>query len=75
MGTNNSKFHGDCRNPHNPEYYCGASSSGTGAAISSGIVPCGIGSDGGGSVRIPAAFCGIAGLKPTAGRIPQRIEF
>ena len=72
FGTNSSKFHGDCRNPHNPDYYCGASSSGTGAAIALGIVPCGIGSDGGGSIRIPAAFCGISTIKPSAGRIPHR---
>ena len=72
IGTNPSKYHGDCRNPFNTDYYCGASSSGPGAAVAVGLVPCAIGSDGGGSVRIPSAFCGLIGLKPTAGRIPHR---
>lgn len=72
LGTNNSKFHGDCLNPVNPEYYPGGSSSGTAAAVAIGIVPCGIGSDGGGSVRIPAAFCGMSAIKPSAGRISNR---
>ena len=72
MGTNNSKFHGDCLNPLNPEYSPGGSSSGTAAAVAIGIAPCGIGSDGGGSVRLPAAFCGLSAIKPSAGRISNR---
>ena len=54
IGANNSKYHGDCLNPVNPDFYPGGSSSGSAAAVSCGIVPCSIGSDGGGSVRIPA---------------------
>jgi len=72
FGANCSKFHGDCLNPVNPDFYPGGSSSGTAAAVACGLVPCGIGSDGGGSVRIPAAFCGMSAIKPSAGRISHR---
>jgi len=72
IGTNDSKFHGDCKNPHNTDFYCGASSSGTGAIVACGLVPCGVGSDGGGSVRIPASWCQNNTIKPSCGRIPQR---
>ena len=71
-GVNPSKYAGFCPNPFNRAYHPGASSSGTAVALASGLAPIGIGSDGGGSVRIPATFCALAGLKPTAGRIPQR---
>ena len=71
-GVNPSNLHGFCPNPVNPEYHPGASSSGTVAAIAIGLVPCGIGTDGGGSVRIPAAFTDTSAIKPTAGRIPHR---
>ena len=60
---------GRTNNPWNPERTPGGSSGGESAAISSFMSPGGIGSDGGGSVRIPAHFCGIAGLKPTPGRV------
>ena len=71
-GVNPSKLHGFTPNPVNPNYHPGASSSGTVAAIAIGLVPCGIGTDGGGSVRIPAAFTDTSAIKPTAGRIPHR---
>jgi aspartyl-tRNA(Asn)/glutamyl-tRNA(Gln) amidotransferase subunit A len=60
------------RNPWNPDHFTGGSSSGTAAAVSSGMVLGGTGSDTGGSIRSPAAFCGIAGLKPTYGRVSCR---
>jgi amidase len=60
---------GRANNPWNVERTPGGSSGGEAAAISSGCSPGGVGSDGGGSIRVPAHFCGIAGLKPTPGRI------
>lgn len=60
-----------CRNPWNLERTSGASSGGAAAAVASGIGPLAHGSDGGGSIRIPAALCGIFGLKPSFGRIPN----
>jgi amidase len=56
-------------NPHNPEHVTGGSSSGSGAAVASGQVDISFGGDQGGSIRIPAAFCGILGLKPTFGLV------
>jgi Asp-tRNA(Asn)/Glu-tRNA(Gln) amidotransferase A subunit family amidase len=61
---------GRTNNPWNVERTAGGSSGGEAAAIASGCSPGGVGSDGGGSIRVPAHFCGIAGLKPTPGRIP-----
>ncbi|GAA0598915.1 amidase [Virgibacillus siamensis] len=63
-------FHGPTRNPWNPGYSPGGSSGGSAAAIASGIVPMAGASDGGGSIRIPASFTGLFGLKPTRGRTP-----
>jgi aspartyl-tRNA(Asn)/glutamyl-tRNA(Gln) amidotransferase subunit A len=60
---------GKIRNPWNTAYSPGGSSSGSGAQVSAGIVPLSVGTDNGGSVRIPAALCGVVGLKPTHGRI------
>lgn len=57
-------------NPWNPERTVGGSSGGEAAAIAAGLSPLGIGSDGAGSIRAPAHYCGIAGLKPTHGRVP-----
>lgn len=64
-------LHGITRNPWNPAHTTGGSSSGAGAAGAGGFGPLHIGTDAGGSVRIPAAWCGLVGLKPTYGRIPQ----
>jgi aspartyl-tRNA(Asn)/glutamyl-tRNA(Gln) amidotransferase subunit A len=64
-------LHGITRNPWNPEFTTGGSSSGAGAAGAAGFGPLHIGTDAGGSVRIPAAWCGLVGLKPTYGRVPQ----
>jgi Asp-tRNA(Asn)/Glu-tRNA(Gln) amidotransferase A subunit family amidase len=62
---------GKTSNPSNPEFSSGGSSGGEAAAIASGCSAGGVGSDGGGSIRVPAHFCGICGLKPTPGRIPS----
>jgi Asp-tRNA(Asn)/Glu-tRNA(Gln) amidotransferase A subunit family amidase len=66
--TNNRVF-GLTRNPWNLDHSAGGSSGGEGALISAGGSPLGLGSDFAGSIRIPAAFCGVCGLKPTGGRI------
>src|SRR5882724_12893594 len=68
-----SPLWGITRNPWNPERTPGGSSGGSGAAVASGCVPLAEGTDMGGSVRIPAAWCGIVGLKPSLGRIPQNL--
>jgi aspartyl-tRNA(Asn)/glutamyl-tRNA(Gln) amidotransferase subunit A len=62
-------------NPWNPHHLPGGSSSGAGAAVAAGFVPAAIGTDTGGSIRGPAAWCGIAGLKPTYGRVSRRGVF
>lgn len=59
-------------NPWNPEHHPAGSSSGTAAAIAAGFMPTGIGTDTGGSIRMPAAVCGLAGLKATYGRVSRR---
>lgn len=65
-----SPLTGVTRNPWNLERTSGGSSAGAAAAVAAGIGPMSMGTDGGGSIRIPASFCGIFGLKPTFGRVP-----
>jgi len=65
-----SPLSGVSRNPLDPRLTPGGSSGGAGAAVAAGMGPCAVGTDGGGSIRIPASFCGIVGFKPTHGRIP-----
>ncbi len=60
------------RNPWDPERYAGGSSSGAGVALATRMTPLTLGSDTGGSIRIPAAFCGVAGHKPTYGLVSLR---
>ncbi|MCF3135773.1 amidase [Streptomyces olivochromogenes] len=69
-GVTDSPLSGITRNPHDPSRTAGGSSGGGAAAVALGAGPLSLGTDGGGSVRIPAAFCGIFGLKPTYGRVP-----
>jgi aspartyl-tRNA(Asn)/glutamyl-tRNA(Gln) amidotransferase subunit A len=69
-GVTDSPIHGITRNPWNLERTPGGSSGGSGAAVAAGLGPLAVGTDGGGSVRIPSAFCGLVGLKATYGRIP-----
>ena len=66
-----TKLHGVTRNPWNLERTPAGSSGGSAAAVAGGLVPAATGSDGGGSIRLPAAFCGLVGMKGTFGRIPR----
>ncbi|WP_425428041.1 amidase [Allonocardiopsis opalescens] len=70
-GVTDSPLTGVTRNPWDPELTPGGSSGGAAAAVAAGLAPLALGTDGGGSVRIPAAFCGIYTIKPTYGRIPH----
>ncbi|KAF5717618.1 amidase [Fusarium globosum] len=67
--TGNNPNQGTPRNPFNSGYYTGGSSSGPAYAVSSGLIPLALGSDGGGSIRIPGSFCSVFGLKPTHNRL------
>ncbi|MFI1398142.1 amidase family protein [Streptomyces sp. NPDC020681] len=70
--TGENPAFGTARNPYAADRIAGGSSSGTAVAVSARLAPAGFGTDTGGSVRIPAALCGIAGLRPTAGRYDAR---
>ncbi len=63
--------YGTVRNPHNTDHISGGSSSGSGAAVAAGIVAAALGSDTGGSIRLPASMCGVTGLKPSYGRVSR----
>jgi aspartyl-tRNA(Asn)/glutamyl-tRNA(Gln) amidotransferase subunit A len=70
--TTTSDAFGPARNPWDTERICGGSSGGSGAAVAAGLVQGALGTDTAGSVRIPAALCGVTGVRPTTGRVPNR---
>jgi len=75
MGITEPELHGPTRNPWNPDLTPGGSSGGSAAAVASCMVPMASGGDGGGSIRIPAAYCGLFGLKPTHFRTPAGPDY
>jgi Asp-tRNA(Asn)/Glu-tRNA(Gln) amidotransferase A subunit family amidase len=70
--TGVNPHHGTSRNPYDPARITGGSSSGSAAAVAAGLCPIAVSADAGGSIRIPAALCGVVGLKPTFGRMSER---
>ncbi len=73
--TGENVHDGNCRNPHDTNRMAGGSSSGSGSAVGGGLVPLALGSDTNGSIRVPASFCGLFGLKPTYGRLTRAGSF
>lgn len=74
-GTTSNDVYGTTRNPHDLTRTSGGSSGGAAASVAAGMVPLAVGTDGGGSIRIPSAFCGTYGLKPTFGLVPKMPGF
>ena len=74
-GVAHSRVHGVTSTPWNPSFTCGGSSGGSSAALAAGSTPLATGSDIGGSIRIPAAACGVVGYKPPHGRNPDNTAF
>jgi aspartyl-tRNA(Asn)/glutamyl-tRNA(Gln) amidotransferase subunit A len=68
----NSPHFGPARNPWNPDHVCGGSSGGSAAAVAAGLVDAALGTDTAGSTRIPAALCGVTGMRPTTGLVSSR---
>ena len=73
--TGENAHHGPSRNPHDTTRMTGGSSGGSGGAVGGGLVPLTLGSDTNGSIRVPASFCGLFGLKPTYGRLTRAGSF
>jgi Asp-tRNA(Asn)/Glu-tRNA(Gln) amidotransferase A subunit family amidase len=74
-GFTQSLRYGVTRNPWNPAYTCGGSSGGSAVALAAGTTTLATGSDIGGSIRVPSAYCGVVGLKPSYGRVPEQNMF
>jgi Asp-tRNA(Asn)/Glu-tRNA(Gln) amidotransferase A subunit family amidase len=73
--TSSNPHYGPVRNPHDPARVAGGSSGGSAVAVAAGMCEWALGSDTGGSIRIPAAFCGVVGFKPTIGTVPTEGVF
>ena len=69
--TGHNDYAGTPKNPWNTDYICGGSSSGSGAMVAAGVIPAALGSDTGGSIRLPAAACGLVGIKPSYGLVSR----